>query len=136
MTLTVRLPPWPGAGVPEIVAVPSPCVAKVSPVGNGPVADSVTVPTPVTETVNDDVVPTEKSAVCPAVNAGAGPTWTDSCCRAVVPAEVAVTETVVSASVVPVVVEGVPEIVAVPLPFVAKVRPVGSLPFTVSDGTG
>ena len=100
--------------MPEIVAVPLQCVAKVSPVGRDPVADRLTVPAPVTETVNADVVPTEKSAVGPVVKAGAGPTWTESSCIAEAPAEVAEIETVDSASVVPVAVDEVPEMVDPP----------------------
>lgn len=110
--------------------------AKCRPVGKVPAGDSVTVPVPVADTVNEDVVPTEKSAVGPVVNAGAGPTCTESSSLAEPAADVAVTSTVLSDSVVPVPVTGVPEMVTAPLPSVVYINPVGSDPPMTSAGNG
>src|SRR6185437_13181901 len=141
VTVTAWLPSWPVPGVPEMTAVPEPVVAKVSPPGRAPVADSVTVappvPVPVVEMTNADVVPTAKLAVAVDVKVGAGPTCTTSSWTAVPPAEVAVTVTVEAADVAAAVaVDGVPAMTAVPSPLAVNVSPAGSVPVSASDGVG
>jgi hypothetical protein len=70
VTLITYAPPVPAAGVPLIVAVPSPLSAKLTPVGTVPVRVIVGVGEPVVVTVKDPAVPTEKGTVLPLVIAG------------------------------------------------------------------
>src|SRR5579872_33770 len=70
-------PPWPVAGVPDSVAVPSPLSTKVTPVGRAP--DSVSVvatgKSELVVTVKVPVLPTVKVVEAPLVTSGA---WSTS----------------------------------------------------------
>src|SRR5215510_9216305 len=81
-------PPWPGSGVPEIVAVPSPLSEKESPVGRVPASASVGAGTPSALTLNEPAVPVVKVASSDE-SVGSGPTFASNDCDVVPDVEVA-----------------------------------------------
>jgi hypothetical protein len=125
-------PVVPAAGVPEMVAVPLPLSAKLTPAGSAPVSASFAVDEPVVVTENDPSAPTVKAVEAALVMAGSWPmlrlrSWV------VLPATLTALRSTVLSPTSEVV--GVPEMVAVPLPLSVKLKPAGS-PVAPMDGTG
>src|SRR5580698_6744786 len=75
-------PPEAPAGVPEIVAVPSPLLAKVTPEGSAPLSETDAVGKPVEVTVKEPEVPVVNVVLEPEVMAGAWSTVSVKFCEA------------------------------------------------------
>jgi len=118
-------------GVPEMVAVPLVLALKVNPAGRAPVSASVAVGEPVVVTVKFKAFPTVSEVEAELVNLVAVPITIESIAVAVPVALVAVRDRVEAPAAV-----GVPEMVAVPLPLLTKVRPAGRAPDSPSAGVG
>ena len=114
------------------MAVPSPLSVKVTPVGRDPVWVSAAVGLPVEVTVNVPAAPWLKVAVLAEVMVGAACTVKVKDCTASEPTPLEASNLI---GYTPPAV-GVPARVAVPLPLLVKVTPVGRVPLSAMEGVG
>ena len=124
----------PAAGVPASVAVPLPLLVNVTPVGSVPVRVTVAAGKPVVVMLNVPAVPIVNEALFALVMAGAWLTVSVKLCCAGEPTPLVAV--MVSGYAPPVAADGVPAIVAVPLPLSVKVTPAGSVPVRVMVAVG
>ena len=111
----------PAAGVPASVAVPLPLLVKVTPVGSVPVRDTIAAGEAGVVMVNVPARPGLNAALFALVIAGAWLTVRVKLCCAGEPTPLVAV--IVSGYAPPVAADGVPAMVAVPLPLSVKVTP-------------
>jgi hypothetical protein len=126
------VPPVPAAGVPDKVAVPLACAAKLTPEGRDPVSAIVDVGLPVEVTVKLPEDPTVKVVEEAEAMAGAKSTVKVNDCVAF--GLTPLVALIVIGKDPPCV--GVPDRVAVPSPLSMKLTPLGKVPVSESDGAG
>jgi hypothetical protein len=128
------VPPVPAAGVPESFAVPLVLSRNVTPLGSVPVSDKAAFGFPVEVTVKVPAEPTVNVVDAADVIAGAWFTVNVNDWFAFEPTPFAAV--IVNGYDPPVPAAGVPASVAVPLPLLVKVTPLGNVPVLESVGVG